>query len=486
MRAIPLLICAALASCFAVNDAMACTCLAGSSPCSGLEQAAAVFVGSVRSIEVTRATVERRGKTEEVLTDMLAHFSVERSFKGIPAGRQTADVGSFVFSSCGYHFEEGRRYIVYAGAVGPDDERQFRGGDLKYDLAVNGCSRTRPLPDGQDDVDLVEAMLGGRPESRIFGKVVLVERDLRKGLFAKGEMSGVPGVKIVARDGARVHEAVTDESGGFRILAVAPGRYEVRPVLGATHSGYLGRDPVDVVEIRPPGLCGSDSIFLLQGSGVIRGQLFDGEGRPAQPNIEVSLVFADSAGKGLGAFEGASVWTKDEGRYEFNGLGPGDYIVGVGLLEPPNWRSPYSAVYHHPSAAPGGPEILHLRDVTTLENIDIHLPAPIPSFVIRGVVVDGTGRPAAGARIEIVDVEYGKVADKPEKLFQTGADGMFAVTGIADRKYRVRAFVAENYLAGTGTQSEPVGIVTNAAMEPITLTLGKPGIVPEETGPPGP
>lgn len=486
MRVVPLMICAILASGFALKSAMACTCLAGSSPCSSLEQASVVFVGSVRSIEVTRATVERRGRTEEVLTDLLAHFDVERGFKGIPEGRQTVDVGSFVFNSCGYHFKEGRRYIVYAGVVGADDMRQFRGGDLKYTLAVEGCSRTRPLPDGQDDVELIEAMHGGKPESRIFGKVVLVERDLRKGLFAKGEMSGVPGVRIVARDGANVHVAVTDQSGRFRIRAVAPGRYEVRPVLAATQDGYLRTDPIDVVEIRPPGLCGSDSIFLLQGSGVIRGQLFDEGGMPAPRNIEVSLVFADSAGKGLGAFEGASAWTKDEGRYEFNGLGPGDYIVGVGLLEPPNWRSPYRAVYHHPGEAPGGPEILHLRDVTTLENVDIHLPAPIPSFAIRGTVIDGAGKPAAGARIEIIDVEYGKVADKPEKLFQTGADGAFAVTGLTDRKYRVRAFVAENYLAGTGIQSELIDVRTDAAMEPVTLTLGKPGIVLEETGPSGP
>jgi hypothetical protein len=475
MRAVSVLICVIVVSCFAVTSARACVCSV-SSPCSSFEQAAVVFVGTVRSIDVTNGTVQRFGKTEEVLRDLVAHFEVERRFKGIPEGQGTIDVGSFVFTDCGYRFESGKRYIVYATYVGQDDLRDFRGGSLKYNLSTQVCSRTQQLPEGQNDIDLIEAMISDRPESRIFGRVVLVETELGKGPTSSKHKNVGAGMKIEARSESNAFEAITDENGNFQISAVPPGRYKVRPTLASTQSGYLGLDLAQIVEIRPPQLCGSEAIILIQSNGVIRGHVFDTEGKTAPRNIEVSLVIADSASKGLLSLVGDSTWTKDGGRYEFNGLRPGDYIVGSGLLQPPNWRSPYSGVYYPSASHQSEPKILHINEGARLDNIDIHLPEPISSFQIHGTVIDSFGKPAAGAQIEIIDVDYGKVVDKPEKLFKTGADGTFSVTGLKNRRYQVRAFLAENYLAGTGIQSEPVGITTTEPLKPVVLTLTKPGI----------
>jgi hypothetical protein len=227
-------------------------------------------------------------------------------------------------------------------------------------------------------------------------------------------------------------------------------------------------------------LSGSEAILLIQSNGVIKGRLFDAEGKAAPRNIEVSLVVADSISKGPSSFVGGSTWTKDGGTYEFNGLKPGDYIVGTGILQPPSWRSPYAGIYSPSTSQLSNAKILHISEGEKLDSVDIHLPQPILPVTIMGTVVDKDGKPAAGAQIEIIDVDTGMVADKPEKLFKTGKDGVFSVTGVKNRRYLVRAYRAENYMAGTGIQSEPVEITTNESLRPVVLTLNQSGIFREK------
>jgi hypothetical protein len=70
----------------------------------------------------------------------------------------------------------------------------------------------------------------------------------------------------------------------------------------------------------------------------------------------------------------------------------------------------------------------------------------------------------------------GMVAEKPEILFKTAVDGAFAVTGLKGRSYQVRAYRAEDLFAGTGTQSEPVQMLTSDDLRPVVLTLLRSGI----------
>ena len=110
------------------QTAYACDCKTLPPPKKALEQAAAVFMGKVTSIE--RA---RRGWT--------VTFEVEKSFKGLKTKKievQTPiDTGA-----CGYHFTKGEVYIVYCS-----------GGDKDKLLQTGLCTRTRPAAKAEADLD---------------------------------------------------------------------------------------------------------------------------------------------------------------------------------------------------------------------------------------------------------------------------------------------------------------------------------------------
>lgn len=105
------------------SAAHACDCAAPPEAKEALKQSAAVFVGKVKSI--ARGNLRWRSVT----------FEVERTWKGIE-GESVHVVTAISGASCGFQFEEGKSYLVYASLVGGE------GLDAKS-LTTNICTRTK-------------------------------------------------------------------------------------------------------------------------------------------------------------------------------------------------------------------------------------------------------------------------------------------------------------------------------------------------------
>ncbi|MES1258121.1 MAG: carboxypeptidase regulatory-like domain-containing protein [Acidobacteriota bacterium] len=102
---------------------------------------------------------------------------------------------------CGYPFQNGQDYVVYAGQNGT--------GGLETGL----CSRTRPLKDAREDMEYFAAMANAPATSEL------------RVLTAYPGTPAKPGVTIVAeREGSR-YRAFTDASGDARFTGLAPGEY---------------------------------------------------------------------------------------------------------------------------------------------------------------------------------------------------------------------------------------------------------------------
>ena len=108
--------------------AMACSCAPPASPLVALEQSAAVFSGELVSID---------GYWGAILT-----FEVSRVWKGPVEETLVLTTSSLGAGDCGYPFEAGRAYLVYADA----------GGDL---LEVWLCRGTTPLEYAQEDLEFL-------------------------------------------------------------------------------------------------------------------------------------------------------------------------------------------------------------------------------------------------------------------------------------------------------------------------------------------
>ncbi|HUG97189.1 MAG TPA: hypothetical protein VMJ94_06575, partial [Nitrososphaera sp.] len=102
-----------------VNPAFACSCIPPRPKQEAFEASAAVFSGDVARIDADQF-------------GMMAVFHVDTAWKGI--SKDTVKVLTPAQSSaCGYQFEEGKSYIVYA-----------YGGNEDLSLKTSICGRTSP------------------------------------------------------------------------------------------------------------------------------------------------------------------------------------------------------------------------------------------------------------------------------------------------------------------------------------------------------
>ena len=174
LAALALTVLAGLGFVFLIPDcASACTCESTSSNGqkdieSELSSSEAVFSGEVVDFE-KGSSIAAPWPTETV------SFRVSVVWKG--QERETLEVGTATQgSACGYAFEEGREYLVYAD-------------DGKQDLEVDLCSRTKPLSEAEADLEVLGAgkkPMGGEALSDTSGGV------------SAGAMVGVAGLMMAA------------------------------------------------------------------------------------------------------------------------------------------------------------------------------------------------------------------------------------------------------------------------------------------------
>ncbi len=119
------------AASIAPDCAYACTCLPPGPPAQELAGSSAVFAGKVTSFSAP--------STEGTSTDArTATFEVSQMWKGARQGTIVATTPRDS-AGCGFEFEVGREYLVYAGTT-----------DGK--LSVSLCSRTQQLSDAAADL----------------------------------------------------------------------------------------------------------------------------------------------------------------------------------------------------------------------------------------------------------------------------------------------------------------------------------------------
>ena len=148
--------------------AHACSCAMPPGSQDALADSDAVFSGEVVAVEQGTSTARSWGYDTATLR-------VSEAWKG--AGRGTLEVRTpSQGTACGYHFEEGREYLVYA----------YTG---KQGLEVNSCGATEPLSGA--GADLAALGEGERPTG---GEVL---SDTSGGVSA-GAMVGVAGLALAA------------------------------------------------------------------------------------------------------------------------------------------------------------------------------------------------------------------------------------------------------------------------------------------------
>src|SRR2546423_7511971 len=170
----------------------------------------AVFVGKVVSIE-TVGPEERRGPgtTRRVVLEVLEPLrGVATASAAVFTGQGGGD--------CGYGFEIGESYLVYARATNSE-------------LQVSICSRTRPLAHAGDDLAFARAV----PSSPASGGTITGEvrhRDRRARVSSGADESApVADIPVVVDCSGLTYRTRTDDRGRFEVSGLAPGTCRARP-----------------------------------------------------------------------------------------------------------------------------------------------------------------------------------------------------------------------------------------------------------------
>ena len=123
---------------FGVSTGFACSCERPESPARELKRATAVFTGRVIRINRDRQTRNKFGYDEGPVEVVLR---VKQAWKGVKTRSVTLIIPYATPGMCGYPFELGSSYIVYARANDQDS------------LSTSLCSRTSRLKDAREDLD---------------------------------------------------------------------------------------------------------------------------------------------------------------------------------------------------------------------------------------------------------------------------------------------------------------------------------------------
>src|SRR5688572_1024985 len=320
----------------------------------------------------------RLGRKEKFRVGVTAHVRVEEPLKGVTASRVDVLTGASD-ADCGYPFRVGERYLVYAyqadgallGSTGARTAASGRGAATPRApvLGTNICGRTRRLADAQDDLDLLRALIAGKPDTRIFGSVVRLARPPGTDEFRIEVLGPLAGVPVRAEGGGGSFVTKTDASGRYRFLSPPPGTYEVSVQPPAGYAPLFSPADVSSSVIVERRSCSGEHHVSLQLNGRISGRVLDARGRPVPDQVRVSVLTRASAGKGFGRVESRSDYTKD-GRYEIDGLPPGEYLLGVGIV---STGTPNPTLYYPGASELKGATVITLGPGQQLIGLDMHV-----------------------------------------------------------------------------------------------------------------
>ncbi len=435
----------------------ACTCAGGDPPCEAFGGSAAVFVGTVTDITSTPRRAPGEGREAE-WASRTVKFSVEEAFSGVEGAEAQVSTG-LGGGDCGYEFVKGVSYVVYA----------YRRSGVGQRLGTGTCTRTRPALGASEDLEYLRGLAGAPAGVTVYG---VVERQ-SAGATVGGERraAGLEGMSVTVEGGGVRREARTDAQGRYSLNGLNAGTYKVRLRLPDELTTYRAEREANVADRG----CAAVSFYVFD-NGRVGGRVLDAEGKPL---AGLSVAVVDAEGKNPEFQYGRHVNTDAEGRYKFEGLPPGRYLLGVhlaGFPQPDDPTNAYARTYYPGVARAEEAEVIELKAGEELKGRDLRLPPRRAESVIRGRVVWSDGTPVANANVAYRDVTYADT--KINQSISADERGEFTLKTHVGAVLRIevvsnRPFQGDPRQSGPMERAEPVTLNAAAPFETVTLVITK-------------
>jgi hypothetical protein len=450
-------------------------------PTTEFRKTPVVFVGTVKS--VNSADSKELGD-EFNFNDLRTTFSIDEAFKGVK--KDEVDIyTSSQGTACGISFEEGEKVLVYA--YGGNENRKY------YSTSI--CTRTRLAEDKEDEIAVLRSLAKGKIEPRIYGTVYELIRgiDPLKQDYWESRKA-MPNIKIIARQGNKKFEAISDTKGQFRIVGLPIGKYKLEFLIPPTHKlggdlwdeSIREKDQYKNIEVEITKNDNPDNLTIeTKIDGRIKGRVFNISGKPVGEDVRVVLVTTETANQEVGDIDSIPAYTDKNGYFEFFGIPQGAYFLGFNLDSKPNKEFPYPRVYYPNIRETSKATPIILGRAEKLEGFNLYLPQKVTEIIVKGKVVDANDNPIKGAVVE----RYGlyssewkegdpysmKYIKQPtfEGRVLTNQYGEFELTLLKGNKYRLNSYLEKEGSHEDLLEGDDLDIEVDENIKPIVLVLDK-------------
>lgn len=439
-------------------NVFACSCIRWNKPTVEFRKTPVIFVGTVKVID----SVDSRELGQEFnFNERKVVFTVEKPLKGVRK-EEIAIYTSSQGTACGYPFQTGSRYLVYAYG-GSGDQKIYSTGI---------CSRTRLAEQREDEIAVLESLARGKFEPRIYGRVDEIVRGIYLG--DRAEDLPMSGIRITARGANARYETISDDKGEFRFTKLKPGRYVLNLKIPSTHK--LGGDSWDFDE--KPDLdftitnrdCPDFIVIKTRVDGRIKGRVYDYQGKPVGKDVRVSLITAQTVDKPDDQIEYISESTNKKGYFEFVGIPPGEFYLGINLDVKPHRENPYPKTFYPNVRTSEESVLIKLERGQRLKGFDLILPKPPEMKIIRGRVLRN-GQPVVDATVYVSNRARHDFEDFV--WLKTDQNGEFRAKCLKGIAYRFVVYDKDSEGYATVKAGEVKRII-GETNDPVEFDLAKP------------
>lgn len=399
---------------------VACTCSnAPPGKCPGLQADDVVFLGTVVEVENVAAPSPLADAPAAANAGSAAlvryHFQIKERFAG-PNMEEIDVFSGGDDGDCSYRFKKGEQYIVYTNK---SDEGS---------LFATICSGTRLASEGRALLPQLRAMRNGQRVASVFG--VLRRSDPPLLAPSDDPDDPIPHIKLKLRSKDDRFATSTGPDGVYTFYDVHAGEYIYTADLPArfefTQKTLHGGLPPFRI---PNGACFEYNVNALP-TGKIRGSVLGPDKKPLSI-ASVELYRADrydDSQPGLWGFQGS------KGSFEFDHIGPGQYILVFNRMNRMDPNSPYPRSFYPGTPDRGEAKFIKLKDGQQLLKADLHVKDGYPTRRLRVQLKWPDGRPPG----EVTVMAKAEQGENPAA--QKIADGVYQFTLLESTQYTISAW----------------------------------------------
>jgi hypothetical protein len=398
--------------------------------CDALGMHDAVFIG-VAGTPVSRVFQAAHDLRPEPFR--VTPFTVERAYRGI----DTATV--YATEAGPYAIEPGLTYLIHADKLGGPS-----------DLLVVG--RASAAADAAREIEFLDTAALSGAGATVHGVVLSGDPDDASVVPRRP----LPHVTVRFSSNGQTVDAVTSSDGHYVATGLREGRAELE-VLLPHHLTMAGR--TRAVRVGPGG-CVSLTL-IASPNGIIRGRVLRHDGNPFNWFVDLAPADGDLQRRL------ASTRANERGEFEFVGVLPGEYFVGVNLNQ--YQFKPFPTTYYPGTFERWDAEPIVIGDATVRDGLDFTLPEPVRPGEIE-VRVSGVSATDEVRLCVRGMTDTRETAGAGYTPFEFGAP--MRVRVLEGRRYRLVAHVDRG---GRHLESQPVDLTATPGRETLTLVPDRRG-----------